>query len=111
MVKGRAVTDMELAGKPPAGKCMDCLRGKQTRALFYPATVESEVGERVYVDPMFFNVKSLGGGDIAFTYDDGASSFLVGFVCKTKTQQEALMTLQTYHTWLERQTGKKLKII
>ncbi|OJT09466.1 Retrovirus-related Pol polyprotein from transposon TNT 1-94, partial [Trametes pubescens] len=111
MVRGGAVKGLEIIGKPPAGKCTDCIRGKQTRASFYPATVETEVGERVYIDVMFFNVQSLGGGDMLFTYDDGATSFLVGYVCCTKTQEEAVETLETYHRWMERQTGKELKIL
>ncbi|KAL7280494.1 hypothetical protein ACG7TL_005426 [Trametes sanguinea] len=111
MVRTNAVKGIELTGKTPTGRCTDCLQGKHPRAPFYPATVETNVGERVYIDVMFFNVPSLGGGEIAFTFDDGGSSFLVTFIARTKTESESVALLETYHTWLERQSGQKLLVI
>ncbi|KAL7278428.1 hypothetical protein ACG7TL_007425 [Trametes sanguinea] len=111
MVRTNAVKGIELVGKPPVGRCTDCLQGKHFRAPFYPATVETTVGERVYIDVMFFNTPSLGGGEIAFTYDDGGSSFLVTYVARTKTETESVGLLETYHNWLERQSGQKLLVV
>ncbi|KAL7283853.1 hypothetical protein ACG7TL_003293 [Trametes sanguinea] len=111
MVRTSAVKGIELTGKPPIGRCTDCLQGKHPRAPFYPATVETAVGERVYIDVMFFNTASLGGGEIAYTFDDGGSSFLVAYVTRTKTESESVGLLETYHTWLERQSGNKLLVV
>lgn len=111
MAKKGLVDGLDIVGSvEPEGKCEDCIYGKQT-ARPYDQVVEreTEVLERVYIDlwgPA--RVRSVGGAEYMMAFNDGGSSYRVGYFLNSKSADTTLTAFAEFHVKSERETGKKL---
>lgn len=91
-------------------KCEDCIYGKQTVHPYDKAIEpETEVLEQVYIDlwgPA--HVCSVGGAEYMMVFNDGGSSYWVGYFLHSKSTDTTLSAFTEYHVKSEQETGKKL---
>jgi hypothetical protein len=111
MAKKGLVDGLDIVGSvEPEGKCEDCIYGKQTtRPYDEVIEPETEVLQQVYIDlwgPA--RVRSVGGAEYMMVFNDGGSSYQVGYFLNSKSADTTLSTFTEFHVKLEWETGKKL---
>lgn len=96
---------------PAEVQCSICMKGKCTQKPFHTSeTRADEVLEIIHTDvcgPM--NKSSIGGAKYLLTFTDDKSRYV--FVYFLKGKDEVLSKFREFHTMIERQTGKKLKVL
>ena len=92
--------------------CTHCLAGKQHRVSFVrpdqPRRRKS-ILDLVHTDVCSMTERSLGGAQYFVTFIDDHSRKVWVYMLKTKDQ--VLQSFKEFHAMVERETGKKLKVV
>ena len=95
----------------PFKSCDNCLVGKADRVAFhtYPPSRRSNVIDLIHTNVCTKKTRTVGGALYFVTFIDDHSRKVWGFALKTK--DHVLDTFKEHHAIIERETGKKLKVV
>ena len=90
--------------------CVDCIKGKQTKHTKKGATRSTQLLEIIHTDICGpFDIPSIGGEKYFITFIDDFSRYCILYMLHDKSQ--SVNVVEIYINEVERQLGKKVKII
>lgn len=90
--------------------CVDCIKGKQTKHTKKGSTRSTQLLEIIHTDICgHFDVPSIGGEIYIITFIDDFSQYCTLYLLNDKFQ--SVNAVEVYISEVERQLGKKVKII
>lgn len=107
------VDGLDITSTVMDGKCVDCIHGKQSRRPFDEIVDhETEVLERIHLDLWGkARTRSVGGKEYMMLLTDGKSGCRDVYFLENKQSKTTLEAFKLYVTKVERQTGKKVRIV